>query len=325
MLTAFTVGHSASLALATLAGFAPSPRLVEPAVALSVAYVGGENVLARDIRRRWMLTLPFGFVHGFALAGGLLPLGLPRGQLPAALFAFNLGVEVGQLTVVALLLPPLTLLCTRAWYARIARAASGAIVAAGLAWFVERIASPPPRFMSASPVAALCQPLPRQHFVFSLQDRHPAPRQRGVGTGDDENSLGTRPAILCDDGALANAGRARSHSLDVHGQASRPLEAHSSEFDRVQWFTPAGHLVTRERRKPCDSGRTCAGHQDSAIAARLRSDEERRHGPHLGEYQRAGEPSLVALDAPQDHIAKVEGEGRERIANHLGRQRLVGA
>ena len=141
MLTAFTVGHSAALAIATLGGFAPGSRLVEPAVALSVAYVGAENLFTRSVRHRWMLTLPFGFIHGFAFASGLLPLGLPRAQLPAALFAFNLGVEGGQLFVLALLLPPLTYLGThRAWYPKLARGLSAAIVLAGLLWFVQRIA-----------------------------------------------------------------------------------------------------------------------------------------------------------------------------------------
>ncbi len=139
MLTAFTVGHSASLALATLGGIAPGPRWVEPAVALSVAYVGVENLFARDVRHRWMLTLPFGFVHGFAFAGGLLPLGLPRAQLPLALFGFNLGVEAGQLLVLAAVLPAAWLLRSRAWYPRAARVLSGAIALAGVAWFVQRI------------------------------------------------------------------------------------------------------------------------------------------------------------------------------------------
>ncbi len=144
MLTAFTVGHSASLALAALGGFAPGPRLVEPAVALSVAYVGAENILLSAMpgtgrfRHRWMLTLPFGFVHGFAFAGGLLPLGLARRELPLALFGFNLGVEAGQLLVLALLLPPLAWLATRSFYPPLARAMSGGILIAGLAWFVQR-------------------------------------------------------------------------------------------------------------------------------------------------------------------------------------------
>jgi hypothetical protein len=139
MLTAFTVGHSASLALATLGGVAPGSRLVEPAVALSVAYVGAENLFARSVSHRWMLTLPFGFVHGFALAGGLLPLGLARSELPLALFGFNLGVEVGQLAVLALLLPPLVLVRELAWYPRAAKGASAVIAIAGLVWLVQRV------------------------------------------------------------------------------------------------------------------------------------------------------------------------------------------
>ena len=140
MLTAFTLGHSAALAIATLGGFAPGSRWIEPLVALSVAYVGAENLFTRSVRHRWMLTLPFGFIHGFAFAGGLLPLGLPRAQLPVALCAFNLGVEGGQLFVLALLLPPLTYLGSRAWYPKVARGLSAGIVLAGLIWFVQRVA-----------------------------------------------------------------------------------------------------------------------------------------------------------------------------------------
>lgn len=139
MLTAFTVGHSASLAVATLAGFAPGPRYVEPAVALSVAYVAGENLFQRGLRQRWMLTLVFGFVHGFALAGGLIPLGLPRDRLPTALLGFNLGVEGGQLVVLAVLLPLLSLVASKRWYPTAVRIASGVIVLAGLGWFVQRV------------------------------------------------------------------------------------------------------------------------------------------------------------------------------------------
>ena len=133
MLTAFTVGHSASLAIATLGGFAPGSRLVEPAVALSVAYVGAENLFTRSVRHRWMLTLPFGFVHGFAFAGGLLPLGLPRAQLPLALLGFNLGVEAGQLLVLAARCCRCSsLLRYRAWYPRDrARCSASAIAARG--------------------------------------------------------------------------------------------------------------------------------------------------------------------------------------------------
>jgi hypothetical protein len=139
VLTAFTVGHSLSLGMATLGGFAPGARVIEPAVALSVAYVGAENLFARRVAHRWLLTFPFGLVHGFAFAGGLLPLGLPRAQLPAALFAFNLGVEAGQLGVLAVLLPPLAWLRRYGFYPVAARVVSAAVALAGIAWFVQRV------------------------------------------------------------------------------------------------------------------------------------------------------------------------------------------
>jgi len=139
MLTAFTVGHSASLAIATLAGFAPGPRYVEPAVALSVAYVAGENLFQRGLQQRWVLTLLFGFVHGFALAGGLIPLGLPHDRLPMALLGFNLGVEGGQLLVLAVLLPLLSLVAAKPWYPVAVRIASGFIALAGIGWFLQRV------------------------------------------------------------------------------------------------------------------------------------------------------------------------------------------
>ncbi len=142
VLTAFTVGHSVSLAVATVGGFAPSSRVVEPLVALSVAYVGAENLLARAsrLRRRWLITLPFGLVHGFAFASGLLLVGLPRAELPLALVGFNAGVEVGQLGVMTVVLPGLFLLARKERAYDIVRVVlSAGVLACGLVWFVQRI------------------------------------------------------------------------------------------------------------------------------------------------------------------------------------------
>ena len=147
-LTAFTVAHSISLALAVLGVWAPSPAIVEPAIALSIAYVGVENFwrLRRSpespdfARGRWRITFPFGLVHGFGFAGALQEIGLPRSRIPGALLAFNLGVEIGQLAVLALILP--AIIYVRRWSAvrgpGIA-VANAAIVAAGLFWFVSRV------------------------------------------------------------------------------------------------------------------------------------------------------------------------------------------
>lgn len=141
VITAFTLGHSVSLALATLNVWTPSGTLVEPAIALSIAYVGVENFFAKDAAGRWKITLPFGFIHGFGFAGVLADLGLPADAVVPALLLFNLGVEAGQLMVLAVLLPVLLWLGRQGWYQR-GRGVwwiSGAIVAAGLYWFVERV------------------------------------------------------------------------------------------------------------------------------------------------------------------------------------------
>jgi len=139
MLTAFTVGHSAALAMATLGGFAPSVRFIEPGVALSVAYIGLENLGSFRLRPRALVTLVFGFVHGFAYASGLLPLGIPPERLPIAVVAFNVGVELGQLSVVVVVLPLLLVTEHRARFRLAQRIIAGALVAAGVVWFFDRV------------------------------------------------------------------------------------------------------------------------------------------------------------------------------------------
>ncbi len=104
--TAFTVAHSLTLAAATL-GFvhAPGPP-VEASIALSIVFVAAEIVHARrglpglTARSPWIVAFTFGLLHGFGFAGALSEVGLPQGAIPAALFFFNLGVELGQLLFV---------------------------------------------------------------------------------------------------------------------------------------------------------------------------------------------------------------------------------
>lgn len=141
VVTAFTAAHSISLAIATLGVLAPSPRVVEPAIALSIAYVGLENFFVADGERRWRITLPFGLVHGFGFAGALREVAIPRPELAQALVSFNLGVEAGQLAVMAVVLPLVVLLRARqAWFdPGGVRALSGAVALAGCAWFVARV------------------------------------------------------------------------------------------------------------------------------------------------------------------------------------------
>ncbi len=143
VVTCFTLAHSVTLALAALGVLTLSPRVVEPLIAASIVFVGVENLLRRDEPRwRWALTFAFGLVHGFGFAGvlGEIGLGTTRTALVTSLFSFNLGVELGQLAVTALLLPLLWKLRELPAYERYGRHALSALVAlAGAYWLVERL------------------------------------------------------------------------------------------------------------------------------------------------------------------------------------------
>jgi len=140
IVTAFTVAHSATLALAVMGLATPSARIVEPAIALSIVYVGVENLLVARSRNRWRITFLFGLVHGFGFAGALRELSLPRATLPGALLFFNVGVEVGQLCVLAALLPLVALARRRPRFETVGvRVLNGAVVAAGGIWFFARV------------------------------------------------------------------------------------------------------------------------------------------------------------------------------------------
>jgi hydrogenase/urease accessory protein HupE len=139
VVTAFTLAHSITLALAALGVWAPSPRIVEPAIALSIAYVGVENFFVKNAEKRWRITFPFGLIHGFGFAGALQEVAMPKADVPYALVLFNVGVEAGQLAVLALVLPLIYLLRKRAWFRdQGVKVISGAIAVAGVVWFVSR-------------------------------------------------------------------------------------------------------------------------------------------------------------------------------------------
>jgi hydrogenase/urease accessory protein HupE len=140
VVTAFTVAHSISLALAALGVWAPSPRIVEPAIALSIAYVGVENFVVKNAEKRWRITFPFGLVHGFGFAGALAEIELPRPKIPMALLMFNLGVEAGQLAAMAIVLPIVLVALRREWFRKWGvKGLSVLVTLAGLGWFVQRV------------------------------------------------------------------------------------------------------------------------------------------------------------------------------------------
>ena len=138
--TAFTAAHAVTLTAATLDVVALPARLVEPLIALSVAYVGIENALV-DRLTRWRPAVVFGFglLHGLGFAGVLGELGLPGQERLLALMAFNAGIELGQLAVIAAAALSFGWFRSKRWYRRrLAVPASAGIAAVGLAWAVER-------------------------------------------------------------------------------------------------------------------------------------------------------------------------------------------
>lgn len=138
VVTAFTVAHSVTLSLAVLDVVALPSRLVESAIALSIAWVALENLLIDRTQGRWRITFAFGLMHGFGFASVLREMHLPHAGLIASLLAFNLGVEAGQLVVV-LVTHPLIAAIERSRHRRLVVAvASGAILVMALWWFVER-------------------------------------------------------------------------------------------------------------------------------------------------------------------------------------------
>ncbi|HET9643942.1 MAG TPA: HupE/UreJ family protein [Burkholderiaceae bacterium] len=140
IVTSFTVAHSITLSLATLGVVSLPSRWVESAIALSVVLAALNNVFPVFQGRRWLVAFCFGLIHGFGFAGVLQDLGLPQGALLLALVGFNLGVEAGQLAIVALFLP-LAFSLRRTGFYRRAVFTGGSLVIALVAgvWLAERV------------------------------------------------------------------------------------------------------------------------------------------------------------------------------------------
>jgi hydrogenase/urease accessory protein HupE len=142
IVTGFTVAHSITLTLAAMNLVNPPAGIIEPAIALSIIYVGVDNLMVRKGRdlRPW-IALMFGLIHGFGFANVLREMDLPSRALGWSLLSFNLGVEIGQLLVVVVTAGALAGI--RAWKPeasrRVAVAGSVAVIAAGGFWFVERV------------------------------------------------------------------------------------------------------------------------------------------------------------------------------------------
>ena len=139
--TAFTLAHTLTLALAAL-GFVQAPvAIVEPLIALSIVWVAVENCLFKQTMTwRPFVVFGFGLLHGLGFATVLGEYGLPKGNLVPSLLAFNVGVEVGQLLVLLAVALAVWLIRNKSWYRqRIQIPASLMIALVGLFWFVERV------------------------------------------------------------------------------------------------------------------------------------------------------------------------------------------
>ncbi|HID36104.1 MAG TPA: HupE/UreJ family protein, partial [Ghiorsea sp.] len=141
--TMFTVAHSITLSLAMLGVFSLPANIVEPLIALSIAYVGVENIVTKTIKPSRLITVfVFGLLHGMGFASMLSDFGMPKDAFAAALIAFNVGVELGQLTIIVIAFVSVAYwFRQKAWYRKaVVIPASFMISVIGLIWTYQRIA-----------------------------------------------------------------------------------------------------------------------------------------------------------------------------------------
>jgi hypothetical protein len=141
IVTAFTAAHSVTLSLAALDVVTLSPALVEAGIALSIVYVAAENLVRGRPDGRWLVSFVFGLVHGFGFAAVLKELALPSSALAASLVTFNVGVEIAQVAIVAVVVPALYALTRTRLHAPLTRTASAVILSLGLFWLYQRVLS----------------------------------------------------------------------------------------------------------------------------------------------------------------------------------------
>tara|TARA_R110002126_G_C10283314_1_gene485297 strand:- start:1 stop:588 length:588 start_codon:yes stop_codon:yes gene_type:complete len=138
--SAFTLAHTLTLALAVLGLVALPSEIVEPVIALSIAFVAIENIVFREMQRwRPLIVFGFGLFHGLGFAGVLVELGMPQGQLLPSLLSFNVGVEAGQLTIILAMWFVFHRFREASWYPGLAKGASALIALVALWWVVERV------------------------------------------------------------------------------------------------------------------------------------------------------------------------------------------
>lgn len=139
IVTAFTIAHSITLFLAAVDIIPIYPRLFESIIAATICYVAVENIVRKEMKSRWILTFIFGLIHGVGFASSISEIGFDTAHTVVSILSFNVGIEVGQLVVVALVLPLIIKLKKLQQYRMIMQILSGLIFIAGGYWLVERV------------------------------------------------------------------------------------------------------------------------------------------------------------------------------------------
>lgn len=140
IITSFSIAHSLTLALSVLGIISLPTRLIESAIAVSILYVAIENLFFRNAaKHRWWLTFVFGLIHGLGFSELLVKMHLPRSQVVQALFSFNVGIEITQLSLVALIFPVLWYWHRSKWYWSSFRVFNAAAACVAVFWIVQRV------------------------------------------------------------------------------------------------------------------------------------------------------------------------------------------
>jgi len=139
VITSFTIAHSITLVLAFIGLISLPSTVVEPLIALSIVFVALENLRGGDFSRRWIITFLFGLVHGLGFVGALKEITVSESELVTSIFSFNLGIEGGQVLIIAVIYPLLHHIRKLTWWPIFQRLASMFIGFAGLYWLIARI------------------------------------------------------------------------------------------------------------------------------------------------------------------------------------------
>ncbi len=141
----FTVAHSLTIILAGSGLLTLSSNIVEPIIALSIAYVAITSVfltrfaMFKTLRAKLVTVFAFGLFHGLGFAGLLEEIQIPADRFVSSLLAFNVGIEIGQLIILGIILPPILYFRDRSWYPTLVKIIAITISIIALVWFVQRV------------------------------------------------------------------------------------------------------------------------------------------------------------------------------------------